>query len=121
MHPGGAIVATASIDASIASGTNPIYTAAKGGVVSLVRSLADRLAPDGIRVNTLSPGYTATAMMKKAVEASGAEMFVRQIMLARLGEPEELGRVVRFLLSDEASYATATEFIIDGGVVSAQR
>lgn len=120
-HPGSAMVATASINATLGNAMNPIYTAAKGGVLSLVRSLADRLAQDGIRINTISPGMIMTPMTKPAADAMGHVFFEKRILLERFGEPEEIGRVVRFLLSEEASYVTAAEFIVDGGNVSSQR
>ncbi len=120
-NPGSAVVATASINATLGNAVNPIYTAAKGGVLSLVRSLADRLAKDGIRVNSISPGQIMTPMMKPSVDALPDRYFEKRILMERIGEPEEIGRVVRFLLSDEASYITAAEIVIDGGNISSQR
>ncbi|MEE2678021.1 MAG: SDR family oxidoreductase [Myxococcota bacterium] len=118
---GSAIVAFASINATLGNAANPIYTAAKGGVLSLVRSLADRLAPEGIRVNAISPGQIRTPMLQPALDALPDGFFEKRILMERLGEPEEIGRVVRFLLSDEASYVTAAEFVVDGGNLSSQR
>ena len=100
---------------------NPVYSAAKGGILSLVRSLADRLAQDGVRINAVSPGQIRTPMMQPAIDALPKGFFERRILLGRLGEPEEVGRVVRFLLSDEASYITAAELVVDGGNISSQR
>ncbi len=120
-HPGSAIVAFASINATLGNAMNPIYSAAKGGVLSLVRSLADRLALDGIRINAISPGQIRTPMMKPALDHLGDAAFTRRILLGRIGEPAEIGRVVRFLLSEEASYVTASEFVVDGGNISSQR
>lgn len=118
---GSAIVSFASINATLGNAANPIYSAAKGGVLSLVRSLADRLARDGIRINAISPGQIRTPMLQPAVDALPTGYFERRILLERLGEPEEIGRVVRFLLSDEASYITAAEIVVDGGNLSSQR
>jgi NAD(P)-dependent dehydrogenase (short-subunit alcohol dehydrogenase family) len=118
---GSAIVAMASINATLGNAVNPVYTAGKGGVLSLVRSLADRLARDGIRINAIAPGQIMTPMMRPSVEALPQGWFEKRILLERLGEPEEVGRVVRFLLSDEASYITAAEVVIDGGNISSQR
>lgn len=120
-QPGSAIVATASINATLGNAANPIYTAAKGGVLSLVRSLADRLGRDGIRINAVSPGLIKTPMLAPTLEAAGEDRFAQRVLLGRLGQPDEIGRVVRFLLSDEASYLTAAEIIVDGGNVSSQR
>jgi NAD(P)-dependent dehydrogenase (short-subunit alcohol dehydrogenase family) len=120
-NEGSAIVAFASINATLGNAMNPIYSAAKGGVLSLVRSLADRLARDGIRINAISPGQIRTPMMKPALDNLGDAAFTRRILLGRIGEPAEIGRVVRFLLSEEASYITASEFVVDGGNISSQR
>ena len=116
-----AVVAFASINATLGNHINPIYTAAKGGVLSLVRSLADRLGDDGIRINSLSPGQIITPMLQPAVDALPKGAFEKRILLGRLGAPAEIGRVVRFLLSDEASYITAAEIVVDGGNISSQR
>lgn len=120
-NPGSAIVAFASINATLGNAMNPIYSAAKGGVLSLVRSLADRLARDGVRINAISPGQIRTPMMKPALDNLGDAAFTRRILLGRIGEPAEIGRAVRFLLSEEASYITASEFVVDGGNISSQR
>ena len=118
---GAAIVSFASINATLGHAVNPIYSAAKGGVLSLVRSLADRLARDGVRINAISPGQIRTPMLQPSLDALPAGHYERRILLERLGEPEEIGRVVRFLLSDEASYITAAEIVVDGGNLSSQR
>jgi NAD(P)-dependent dehydrogenase (short-subunit alcohol dehydrogenase family) len=118
--PGSAIVAIASINATLGSGQIPAYSASKGAMLSLVRSLADRLVEDGIRVNSVSPGQIATPMLQPVVDARPG-LFEQRILMRRLGQPEEVGRVVRFLLSDEASYVTAAEFVVDGGNISSQR
>lgn len=120
-HPGSAVVAFASINATLGNAVNPIYTAAKGGVLSLVRSLADCLGRDGIRINSISPGQILTPMLQPSVDALPKGFYERRILLGRMGAPEEIGRVVRFLLSDEASYITAAEFVVDGGNISSQR
>jgi len=101
--PGAAIVATASIAATLGHARTPIYTAAKGAVVALVKSMADDLAPDGVRINAVSPGMIDTPM-GRAMSPEARADFERRIMLGRFGEPAEIGRVIRFLLSDEASY-----------------
>jgi NAD(P)-dependent dehydrogenase (short-subunit alcohol dehydrogenase family) len=120
-NPGSAIVAIASINATLGNAMNPIYSAAKGGMLSLVRSLADRLALDGVRINAVSPGQIRTPMMQPALDALPPGTFERRILLGRLGEPDEVARVVRFLLSAEASYVTAAEIVVDGGNISSQR
>ena len=87
------------------------------------RALADELAQHGIRINSVSPGQIATPMLLQGLEAvpGQLEAFQNHILLGRLGEPEEVGRAVRFLMSDEASYITTAELLVDGGNVSSQR
>jgi len=118
---GSAVVAIASINATLGNAVNPIYSAAKGGILSLVRSLADRLARDRVRINSVSPGQIRTPMLAAAVASLPPGFFEKRILLERLGHPEEVGRVVRFLLSDEASYVTGAEIVVDGGNLSSQR
>lgn len=119
--PGAAIVGIASINATLGNAVNPIYSASKGGMLSLVRALADALGRDGIRINCISPGQILTPMIKPVVDHLPPGTFERRILLSRLGKPEEVGRVARFLLSDEASYITAAEIVVDGGNLSSQR
>lgn len=120
-HPGSAVVAITSINATLGNHINPIYTAAKGGMLSLVRSLADRLAQDGVRINSVSPGFIVTAMTKPTIAALPENSIEKRILMERIGQPDEIGRVVRFLLSEEASYITAAELVVDGGNISSQR
>lgn len=119
-NPGSAIVALSSINATFGNGNIPIYTAAKGAVLSLVRSMADELANDGIRVNAVSPGMIDTPILGDARDAILAT-YGSRILLGRFGAPEEVARVIRFLLSDEASYVTAAEIVVDGGILHSQR
>lgn len=120
-HAGSAIVAMASINALLGSGQIPVYSAAKGAMISLVRSLADRLASDGIRINSVLPGQIRTPMIDPAIALLPEGYFEKRILLGRIGEPAEVGRLVRFLLSEEASYITGADFIIDGGNVTSLR
>ena len=118
---GSAVVAVASINATLGNGINPVYTAAKGGLLSLVRSLADRLARDGIRVNSVSPGQIETPMMQPALAALPPRTVEKRILLERPRRAGEGGRAIRFLLSAEASYVTGAELVVDGGNISSQR
>ena len=118
--PGAAIVALSSINATLGNGMIPIYSAAKGAVLSLVRSMADELAGDSIRINAVSPGLIDTPIIA-AIKAALPRVFERRIMLGRYGEAAEVGRVIRFLLSDEASYITAAEVVVDGGNINSSR
>lgn len=121
--PGAAVVGIASINATLGNMMNPAYSASKGGMLAVSRALADDLAQHGIRINSVSPGQIATPMLLQGIDAvpGQREAFQRHILLGRLGEPEEVGKAVRFLMSDEASYITATELVVDGGNLSSQR
>lgn len=119
-NAGSAIVAISSINATFGNGMIPIYTAAKGAVISLVRSMADELSLDGIRINALSPGMIDTPILGEMRDTM-LSIYGPRVFLGRFGAPEEIGRVVRFLLSDEASYITATEIVVDGGILHSQR
>jgi NAD(P)-dependent dehydrogenase (short-subunit alcohol dehydrogenase family) len=120
-NPGSAVVGISSINAHLGNAINPVYSAAKGGMLAVVRSMADRLGPDGIRINCVSPGQILTPMLQPTVDALPEGAFERRILLGRLGRPEEVAGAVRFLLSDEASYITASELVVDGGNISSQR
>lgn len=119
-NPGSAVVGLASIEGLIGHGNIPAYTASKHALIGLTRSLAARLGPEGIRVNAVCPGYIATPMFLPVVEGSPETRaaFERKIPLGRLGEPEEIGRLVRFLLSDDASYLHGSAVVADGGVTA---
>ena len=119
-NPGSAIVAVASINAWFGNATFPIYTAAKGAVISLVRSLADELALSGIRINAVSPGMIDTPILGETRDGI-EKLYGPRIFLGRLGRPQEIGRTVRFLLSEEASYITSSEIVVDGGIRHSQR
>jgi NAD(P)-dependent dehydrogenase (short-subunit alcohol dehydrogenase family) len=121
--PGAAVVGIASINATLGHRMNPSYSASKGGLLALNRALADELADSGIRINSVSPGQIATPMLLQGLEQvpGQREAFERHILLGRLGEPREVATAVRFLLSDDASYITATELVVDGGNLSSQR
>ncbi len=122
-NPGSAIVGIASINATLGNAANPVYSASKGGMLAMCRALADDLARSGIRINSVSPGQIATPMLQASMDYVPGlkERFEQRILLGRLGEPEEVGKAVRFLLSDEASYITAAELVVDGGNISSQR
>jgi len=119
-NPGSAIVGISSIEGLIGHGNIPAYTASKHALIGLTRSLAARLGPEGIRINAVCPGYIATPMFLPTVEGNPETRarFERAIPLGRLGEPEEIGRLVRFLCSDDASYIHGTALVVDGGVTA---
>lgn len=118
-HAGSAIVGIGSIMSVVGSPTIPSYTASKHGVVGLTKSLANYLGPDGIRVNAVCPGYIETPMMAPALaDPPSKDTMVAKTPLGRIGQPTDIAKAVRFLMSDEAGFVTGTTLIIDGGVTS---
>jgi NAD(P)-dependent dehydrogenase (short-subunit alcohol dehydrogenase family) len=116
--PGAAIVAVASSNAIQASWWNPSYCAAKAGVLGLVRSLAASLGRDGVRVNAICPGPTETPMYAAVSTPEFRQYTLARIPLGRTCQPEEQARVVRFLLSDEASFVSGVSILVDGGMTA---
>jgi len=91
------------------------YAASKAGLFGLTKSLALETARKGITVNCVSPGFIATEMVS-AMPKAALDTVVSKIPLQRLGRPEEVARVVRFLLEDEAGYITGAVFNVNGGL-----
>jgi NAD(P)-dependent dehydrogenase (short-subunit alcohol dehydrogenase family) len=116
-NPGSAIVLIASIEAIVGHEHIAAYCAAKAGMLGLSRATSARLAPMGARCNCICPGFIDTPLFRPAVAAPGVlDQYVARIPLRRLGRPEEIGSTAAFLLSDGASYITAAEIVVDGGV-----
>lgn len=114
----GAVVNIASVSAHIAQPNRWTYNACKGAIVTMSKCQALDLAPSGIRVNCVSPGWIWTPEVAKAASGDRARwepVWGRFHMLRRLGEPREVARAVLFLCSDDASFITATELTVDGG------
>ena len=115
---GAAIVNIASISAHIAQPNRWTYNATKGAIVTMTKCQALDLAPDGIRVNAVSPGWIWTPEVAKAAQGDRERwepVWGRYHMLRRLGEPREVARAILFLCSDDASFITGTELYVDGG------
>jgi NAD(P)-dependent dehydrogenase (short-subunit alcohol dehydrogenase family) len=122
----GSIVFTSSIQGLAAlPGTTP-YTTSKHALVGMMKGAALELAPFNVRVNTVHPGYVATPMMDsihKAVMPAAPEQFeaaiAKTVPMHRYARPEELGKLMLFLVSEDSSYSTGACFAADGGILAA--
>lgn len=114
---GGSIVNIASMSGSIVNRglEQAHYNSAKAAVMHLSKSLAVEWAERGIRVNSLSPGYTATPMNTRPEMVDRMRMFAEQVPMQRVAEPHEMAGPAVFLLSDAASYVTGIDLLADGG------
>ena len=118
----GSIINTASFVAVMGAATSQIsYSASKGGVLSMSRELGVQFAREGIRVNALCPGPVNTPLLKElfAKDPEKAARRLVHVPLGRFAEPEELAAAVAFLASDDASFITASTFLVDGGIAGA--
>jgi len=125
---GGSIVANASVAATLGGFSSHLYSALKSAVVSLSRSVAIEVAEYNIRVNTVSPGGIATGIFGKSrgmsdvdadlVAARVEKVFAERQPIQRAGKPEDVANAVLFLCSEEGSFITAQDLIVDGGATS---
>jgi NAD(P)-dependent dehydrogenase (short-subunit alcohol dehydrogenase family) len=114
---GGAIVVTASNVALRSSPASPIYAAAKAGAISLVRSTAKDLGPQGVRTNAICPGATKTNF-SAAVRGNDPERLAQmkaRVPLGRVAEADDMARVAVWLLGDGAAYVNGVVIPVDGG------
>ncbi len=118
----GSIINTASFVARMGAATSQIsYTASKGGVLAMSRELGVQFARSGIRVNALCPGPVNTPLLQELF-ASDPERAARRLVhipLGRFAEADEIAAAVAFLASDDSSFITASEFLVDGGISGA--
>ncbi len=120
---GASVVNIASVHAQMTIANITAYAAAKGGVVSMSRSLAQELGPFGIRVNTISPGFMDTPLLARwlASEADPDATLARvngYHPLGRIGKPEDIGYMVTFLASEYAGFVTGANIMVDGGLTT---
>ena len=111
----GAIVTMSSVVGVHGNAGQTNYAASKGGVIALTKALAKEVGSRGIRVNCIAPGYITTELTDVLPEAA-REAILGQTPLQRLGDPDDVARVVRFLLSDDAAYITGAVIPVDGGM-----
>jgi len=118
-NPGSAIVGISSIEGWVGSALLPAYCSSKAGLLGLTRSLAHRLSFDGIRANAVCPGAVDTPMLAPVLaNETWRTTLMERIPLGRAAAPAEVAKVVRFLLSDDASYVTGAHLMVDGGMLA---
>ena len=118
----GSIINTASFVAVMGAATSQIsYSASKGGVLAMSRELGVQFAREGIRVNALCPGPVNTPLLQElfAADAARAQRRLVHVPMGRFAEPEEIAAATAFLASDDASFITASTFLVDGGISGA--
>src|SRR4051812_24880377 len=118
----GSIINTASFVALLGAATSQIaYTASKGGVLAMTRELGVQFAREGIRINALCPGPVATPLLMDlfAKDPERAARRLVHVPMGRFAEPAEIAAAVAFLASDDASFMTAAQFVVDGGITGA--
>jgi 3-oxoacyl-[acyl-carrier protein] reductase len=112
----GRVINIASVVGRMGNAGQANYAASKAGLISFTKVAARRLAPDGVTVNAIAPGFIRTRMTE-ALPESAVEALTSQIPLIRLGEPEDVAEACRYLASDAGSYVTGQVFGVDGGMM----
>ena len=119
LESGGAVVNTASMLSFFGSPFVPGYSASKGGVAQLTKSLAAAWGPEGIRVNAVAPGWIATELTRPLTEnPERSKPIVDRTPMGRWGDPSDVAGAVMMLLSDDAKFVTGTVLPVDGGYLT---
>lgn len=118
---GGKVVSVASDAGRVGSSGEAVYSACKGGIIALTKTLARELASKGVRLNTVCPGLTETNMLTEFMKGAGnpeklAEAYRRAIPIGRLGRPEDIPGAILFLASDDADFITGQTLSVSGGL-----
>jgi len=118
---GGKVVNIASDAGRVGSSGEAVYSACKGGIIAITKTLARELASKGVRLNTVCPGLTETAMLESFMQGAGnpdklREAYRRAIPIGRLGKPEDIAGAVLFLASDDADFITGQTISVSGGL-----
>lgn len=117
-HQYGRIVNIGSIWAGVSKAGRCVYSATKNGIHGVTNTLSVELAPDGILVNTVCPGFTLTELTRKNNSPEQMELITDEIPLGRMAQPEEIAELVYFLGSEKNTYLTGQKIMIDGGFTS---
>ena len=118
---GGKVVSVASDAGRVGSSGEAVYSACKGGIIALTKTLARELASKGVRLNTVCPGLTETNMLTEFMKGAGnpeklAEAYRRAIPIGRLGKPGDIPGAILFLASDDADFITGQTLSVSGGL-----
>lgn len=118
---GGKVVSIASDAGRVGSSGEAVYSACKGGIIALTKTLARELAGKGVRLNTVCPGLTETAMLESFMQGAGnpdklREAYRRAVPIGRLGKPDDIAGAVLFLASDDADFITGQTLSVSGGL-----
>ena len=118
---GGKVVNIASDAGRVGSSGEAPYSACKGGIIAMTKTLARELATKGVRLNTVCPGLTETAMLESFMTGAGnpdklREAYTRAVPIGRLGKPEDIAGAVLFLASDDAEFITGQTISVSGGL-----
>lgn len=123
LESGGSLINVGSYSAL--RGIEPLaqvaHATAKGGIISMTRALAAEGASRGVRANSISPGFVSTPATDKAVDDAGKDWQVNNALIRRAGKPEDIAYMALFLASDESSWITGQNYVVDGGATAGWR